>query len=80
MVKKEMGDDAVILRTRSVPYSGKDAETAGQGVEVTAAIDYDATGSKQSGSDVNEEIKELSRELKEIKRRFFFRMQLMCLP
>ncbi|NLD38264.1 MAG: hypothetical protein GX654_15485 [Desulfatiglans sp.] len=72
MVKKEMGDDAVILRTRNVPYSGKDAERPGQGIEVTAAIDYDATGSKQSGSDVNEEIKELSRELKEIKEAILF--------
>jgi flagellar biosynthesis protein FlhF len=72
MVKKEMGDDAVILRTRSVPYSGKDAETAGQGVEVTAAIDYDATGIREPVMDVNKEIKELSRELKEIKEAILF--------
>ncbi|MBN1906035.1 MAG: hypothetical protein JW927_13160 [Deltaproteobacteria bacterium] len=72
MVKKEMGDDAVILRTRTVPYSGKDAEKPGQGVEVTAAIDYDATDTRQSVRDVNEEIKELSRELKEIKEAILF--------
>jgi flagellar biosynthesis protein FlhF len=73
MVKKEMGDDAVILRTRSVSYSGGDAEKPGQGIEVTAAVDYDAPGSKQhSVKDVNEEIRELNRELKEIKEAILF--------
>jgi flagellar biosynthesis protein FlhF len=72
MVKKEMGDDAVILRTRTVPYSGNDAESPGQGVEVTAAIDYDAAGSKKTERDVNEEIKELRYELKEIKEALLF--------
>jgi flagellar biosynthesis protein FlhF len=73
MVKKEMGDDAVILRTRTVPYAGGDAEKPGQGIEVTAAIDYDAPGQKpQSAKDVNEEIRELNRELKEIKEAILF--------
>jgi flagellar biosynthesis protein FlhF len=73
MVKKEMGDDAVILRTRTVPYSGKDAEKSGQGIEVTAAVDYDAPGQKNPPvKDVNEEIRELNRELKEIKEAILF--------
>jgi flagellar biosynthesis protein FlhF len=62
MVKKEMGEDAVILRTKTLP---------GKGVEVTAAIDYDAQPVKQS-MDVNNEIKELGRELKEIKEVLLF--------
>ncbi len=61
MVKKEMGDDAVILRTKTVA----------QGIEVTAAIDYDTQPIKQ-GMDVNNEIKELGRELKEIKEALLF--------
>ncbi len=72
MVKKEMGDDAVILRTRTVSYSGGDAERPGRGIEVTAAIDYDAQGSRQPVRDVNEEIKVLSHELKEIKEAILF--------
>src|SRR5512145_683736 len=72
LVKKEMGDDAVILRTRTVPYSGGDAEKPGQGIEVTAAVDYDAPGQNQPVRDVNEEIRELNRELKEIKEAILF--------
>jgi flagellar biosynthesis protein FlhF len=74
MVKKEMGDDAVILRTRTVPYSGGDAENKGQGIEVTAAVDYDIPGGSkhQPVMDVNEEIRELNRELKEIKEAILF--------
>lgn len=73
MVKKEMGEEAVILRTRSVSYSGGDADNKGVGIEVTAAVDYDAPASQQqSVRDVNEEIRELNRELKEIKEAILF--------
>ncbi|NLA75894.1 MAG: hypothetical protein GX846_10570 [Deltaproteobacteria bacterium] len=72
MVKKEMGDDAVILRTRTVSYSGGDAERPGRGIEVTAAIDYDGQGIRQPVRDVNEAIKVRSHELKEIKEAILF--------
>lgn len=62
MVKNEMGEDAVILRTKTLP---------GHGIEVTAAVDYDSQPLKQS-TDVNREIKELGRELKEIKEALLF--------
>jgi flagellar biosynthesis protein FlhF len=62
LVKKEMGEEAVILRTKTVP---------GHGIEVTAAIDYDAQPVKHD-PDVNNEIKELGRELKEIKEAILF--------
>ncbi len=71
MVKKEMGDDAVILRTKTVPYSGKDGEKPGQGIEVTAAVDYDAPKSSP-GRNVDDEIKELGKELREIKEAILF--------
>ena len=71
MVKREMSEDAVILRTRTVSYSGKDAEKPGQGIEVTAAVDYDMPSSKPDRY-VNDEIKELGRELKEIKEAILF--------
>ena len=71
MVKKEMGDDAVILRTRTVRYSGKDAEKPGQGIEVTAAVDYDAPAT-EPGRDINDEIRELGREMREIKEAILF--------
>lgn len=70
MVKKEMGEEAVILRTRSVPYSGKNSK-AGQGIEVTAAIDYEAPETNQH-QPANDEIKQLSRELREIKDALLF--------
>ncbi len=42
MVKKEMGEDAVILKTRTLdPGTARSAEKKGR-IEVTAAIDYDA--------------------------------------
>jgi flagellar biosynthesis protein FlhF len=62
LVKKEMGEDAVILRTKTVP---------GQGIEVTAAVDYDVQPATR-GMNVNNEIKELGRELKEIKEALLF--------
>lgn len=62
MVKKEMGEDAVILRTKTLQ---------GRGIEVTAAIDYESQPVKKE-MDVNNEIKELGRELKEIKEALLF--------
>ena len=61
LVKKEMGEDAVILRTKTLQ---------GNGIEVTAAIDYDAQ--PVQNPDMNNEIKELGRELKEIKEALLF--------
>jgi len=42
-IKKEMGPDAVILRTRTLGPSGREGEESMR-VEVTAAIDYEAAG------------------------------------
>ena len=47
MVKKEMGPDAVILKTSTLPGSGKGVGS-GSRVEVTAAVDYEAPEALQS--------------------------------
>jgi len=67
MVKKEMGDEAVIIRTKTMPYSEDNIGRKKKGVEVTAAIDYDAPVITRLEKPVNSEIKELGRELREIK-------------
>lgn len=41
MVKKEMGSEAVILRTRTLPSTGKGPGGRGRMIEVTAAVDYE---------------------------------------
>ncbi len=40
MVKREMGSEAVILRTRTLPFSEEAPTPSGQRIEVTAAVDY----------------------------------------
>ncbi|MFH1488711.1 MAG: flagellar biosynthesis protein FlhF [Pseudomonadota bacterium] len=45
MVKKEMGEDAVILKTRTIHGPGKGGKGSGSRIEVTAAVDYEAPGS-----------------------------------
>ncbi|MBN1106941.1 MAG: hypothetical protein JXL84_26295 [Deltaproteobacteria bacterium] len=45
MVKREMGPDAVILRTQTLHAPGKGRKRE-QKIEVTAAIDYEAAGEK----------------------------------
>ncbi len=68
MVKKDMGPDAVILRTRSVPYSGNAGGRSAQGIEVTAAVDYEAPEHYgETSYNKKETIGDLGRELREIK-------------
>ncbi len=68
LVKKEMGPEAVILRTRTIPPSGKGLERSAQRIEITAAVDYDAplimpenTNPAQDG------LRQMAREIREIK-------------
>ncbi len=42
MVKKSMGDDVVILKTRTIPWEDNETGIRSQRVEVTAAVDYNA--------------------------------------
>ena len=64
LVKKEMGAEAVILRTRTIPSSGR----AGKRIEVTAAVDYDAPIITESGpAKARDGWLHLEREIKEIK-------------
>jgi flagellar biosynthesis protein FlhF len=44
MVKKEMGEDAVILKNRTIHGPGKGGKRSGSRIEVTAAVDYEAPG------------------------------------
>ena len=50
MVKKEMGSEAVILRTRTLPVSEKDPGDRARVIEVTAAVDYDPDGETSSSA------------------------------
>lgn len=43
MVKKEMGPEAVILRTRTLSLSREDRKKGEREIEVTAAVDYEAS-------------------------------------
>lgn len=76
LVKKEMGPDAVILRTRTLPPSHPENGDRRKRVEVTAAVDYtapDVLSQAQAGSDAlsRESMMErwdaLERELRDIK-------------
>ena len=68
MVKREMGTEAVILRTRTVPFSGKAIGRSGHGIEVTAAIDYEAPKYNGDNSYTKKDnVYDLGRELREIK-------------
>jgi len=68
MVKKEMGEDAVILRTRTISHTDRPFGKGKKGIEVTAAVDYDAPSDKPADiiSDQGP-FQRLERELKEIK-------------
>lgn len=70
LVKREMGAEAVILRTRTLPAKG----LTGQRVEVTAAVDYEAPVENQPGKkelEKNDALfsrwNSLEKELKELK-------------
>ena len=73
MVKKEMGEEAVILRTRSILSQEDHLEKPARKIEITAAIDYDApvfSSSHQNQSDIDPDHnkwRHMETELKEIK-------------
>ena len=77
MVKKEMGSEAIILRTRTLdspgPYSGR----SGQRIEVTAAVDYEvpdittSTENQLNSLSVMKKWQQMEMELKEIKEAIF---------
>jgi flagellar biosynthesis protein FlhF len=46
MVKKEMGPDAVILKTKTISRQGRSYSMNKKGIEVTAAVDYDVASDK----------------------------------
>jgi len=77
MVKKEMGLEAVILRTRTIHLPKTDSTGATKRIEVTAAVDYDAPAFKTTneydpgGSSMNEGWRHLEKEIKEIKEALF---------
>jgi len=72
MVKKEMGADAVILRTKTITQQGTSYGRGRKGIEVTAAVDYEAAAEKPAdrissyGS-----IERMERDLKDIKDALF---------
>ena len=73
MVKREMGPDAVILRTRTLLLPDGDLEGSSQRIEITAAMDYDtpeATSPEKmpmDNQDVSQRWRHLEKEIKEIK-------------
>jgi flagellar biosynthesis protein FlhF len=72
MVKKEMGADAVILRTKTISPQGRSYGRGRKGIEVTAAVDYEAASEKPAdrissyGS-----FERMERDLKDIKDALF---------
>lgn len=77
LVKKEMGPEAVILRTRTLMPPGENSERTDQRIEVTAAIDYDTPvvtpqAKKRLDPDaIYRRWDRLEREIKEIKEAVF---------
>jgi flagellar biosynthesis protein FlhF len=68
MVKKEMGADAVILRTRTISNPEQTYGRGKKGIEVTAAVDYDIAEEKPANVDSDQgSLSRLEKELKEIK-------------
>ncbi|MBW1799938.1 MAG: flagellar biosynthesis protein FlhF [Deltaproteobacteria bacterium] len=67
MVKKEMGRDAVILRTKTLNRSDKKTGQSNNRVEVTAAVDYEAPTVKHP-SDQQAEMQSLLEKWKDIER------------
>jgi flagellar biosynthesis protein FlhF len=68
MVKKEMGADAVIIRTKTISNPDRAYGRGKKGIEVTAAVDYDIVEEKPVNvvSDQGS-LQRLERQLKEIK-------------
>ena len=77
MVKKEMGSEAIILRTRTLDSPGPYSERSGQRIEVTAAVDYEvpdittSTESQLNSLSVMKKWQQMEMELKEIKDAIF---------
>jgi len=69
MVKKEMGPDAVILRTRTISRADSYSGNRKKGIEVTAAVDYDVKADKHPADIISDQgpLQRMERELKEIK-------------
>ena len=68
MVKKEMGDDAVILRTKTISNPDRAYGRGKKGIELTAAVDYDIVEEKPVNVKSDQSsLQRLERELKEIK-------------
>lgn len=73
MVKKEMGEEAVILKTRTLDAGTSYPKGKGSRIEVTAAIDYDAPAvssqiSTRTGArEMMERYRDMESQLKEIK-------------
>ncbi|MBN1103958.1 MAG: flagellar biosynthesis protein FlhF, partial [Deltaproteobacteria bacterium] len=77
MVKKEMGPEAVILRTRTIYPSKGDPEEAGKRIEMTAAIDYEPSVEESSvaGSadlkTIMDRVRSLETDFREVKEAVF---------
>lgn len=68
MVKKEMGEEAVILRTRTISQGVLPSGRPKKGVEVTAAVDYDIPFDKPADKIPDHaSFQRLERELREIR-------------
>ena len=68
LVKKDMGRDAVILKTRTIPSPGNGSGRYDRKIEVTAAMDYDAhRNTTHDQRPANEGLQRLEREISEIK-------------
>jgi flagellar biosynthesis protein FlhF len=67
MVKKEMGADAVILRTRTLSQTDHPFGRGKKGIEVTAAVDYDLNDKPADIISDQGPFQRLEKELKEIK-------------
>lgn len=72
LVKKEMGSDAVILKTRSIDAAGTTSNTKKKMIEVTAAVDYIAPVVTSSAANYPDNgFKRLEKQIKEIKEAVF---------
>lgn len=68
MVKRELGSEAVILRTRTIPSRGEDPATSKKMIEVTAAVDYEShVDGAVDSRPVHDALEPLETELREIK-------------
>jgi len=70
MVKKDMGPEAVILKTKTIRLTDEKSRQLLDKVEVTAAVDYDAPvvmESERQGARELKGLQQLERDIKEIK-------------